>query len=113
MRYFPAAAILCSALTLAACSSGPKASYHVTTVRHVAVSTAQLAVTVSVRNTSQVAGTPSCTIEARDPSYSHHGVDIATLRDPVQPGKTATFVDELTITSHGANDVTSVKVSCD
>jgi hypothetical protein len=93
-----------------ASSGGAKYSAHV--VSYTAVNPADLSVAIRVTNTGSETGTPTCTIDAEDPSYTYTGVDVATLQGTVAPGASAAFVDNLTITKQGASYVTQVTVSC-
>lgn len=76
------------------------------------INPADLAVTVRVTNTGGTAGTPDCTVQASDPSGAYTGIDAATLSSPVKAGAFAVYVDNVTITSQGAQYVTQVSVSC-
>lgn len=76
------------------------------------INPADLAVTVHVTNTGKTAATPTCTVRASDPSGAYTGFDEGTLANPVQPGQTVTYVDNVTISGQGAQYVTSATVSC-
>ena len=109
-------AIICSAVVIIAvtvlASSGGGAKYSARVISYTAVNPADLSVAVRVTNTGSKSGTPTCTINAQDPSYTYTGVDIATLQGSVASGASTTFVDNLTITEQGAKYVTQVTVSC-
>jgi hypothetical protein len=91
---------------------GGGAKYQATVTRYEVINPADLAVVVRVTNTGTKAGTPTCTIEAEDASYAYHGVDAATLKNPVTAGATTNFVDNLTITGQGAQYVTQATAKC-
>jgi hypothetical protein len=93
-------------------SGGGGAKWKAKVENYQVINPADLGVTVQVINTGTKPGRPTCTVEAQDPSYTHTGIDVVTLNDPVQPGQTATYVDNVTITRQGARYVTQVTVSC-
>lgn len=93
-------------------SGGPKAAWKAHVQNHVVINPADLAVTVRVTNTGKAAGTPTCTVQAQDPSGAYTGVDVATLTKPIAAGAFGVYVDNVTITSQGAQYVTQVTVSC-
>jgi len=93
-------------------SSGSGAKWSARVEGYQVISPADLGVTVQVTDTGTKAGTPTCTVQAQDPSYTYTGIDVGTLRNAVQPGRTATYVDNVTITRQGARYVTQVTVSC-
>jgi hypothetical protein len=96
-----------------ALTSGPGASYKATVTGRLVVNPATLDVTVRVINTGQGAGTPSCQINASDPSGSYSGADLVTLQGKLQPGQATNFDDpHITITNQGARYVTQVTVTC-
>jgi hypothetical protein len=76
------------------------------------VNPADLAVYGTVTNTGTVAGTPTCTIQAHDDSYSYTGTDAVQRTSPLEPGGEWSFKDDVTITNQGAQYVTQVNVSC-
>lgn len=59
-----------------------------------------------------VAGTPTCTIQAHDDSYSYTGTDAVPRTSPLEPGGVWYFKDDVTITNQGAQYVTQVNISC-
>lgn len=75
------------------------------------VNPATLSVTIHVTNTGDAAGTPTCTINVNDANSTYTGADLATLSS-VEPGKTVTTVDNVTITKQGAQYVTAGKIDC-
>lgn len=87
-------------------------SYSATVADFTVVNPADLAVTFHVTNTGKKAGTPECTVQAQDPSYTYHGIDIGKLSDPIPPGETKTTVMNLTISKQGASYVTDATVKC-
>lgn len=91
---------------------GGGAKYQASVTRYSVINPADLAVVVRVTNTGTKAGTPTCTIGAQDGSYAYHGVDAATLQGTISAGATTNFVDNLTITSQGAQYVTQVTATC-
>jgi hypothetical protein len=91
---------------------GPATTYSAKVTRYEVINPADLAVVVQVTNTGDQAGTPTCTIDAEDGSYAYHGVDVATLKDPVAAGATTNFADNLTITGQGAQYVTEATAKC-
>jgi hypothetical protein len=92
--------------------SGGGTTYRATAISRLAVNPATLAVTVRVTDTGKTAGTPSCTINAGDPSGAYSGDDIATLKKAIQPGQSVLFADDLVITHQGARYITQVSVNC-
>lgn len=76
------------------------------------VNPADLRLYGEVKNTGGKSGTPSCTIQAHDDSYSYHGTDIVTRTSPLNPGGVWDWKDDITITSQGAQYVTQIEVSC-
>lgn len=93
-------------------SGGNGASFKAKVGSFTVINPADLAVAVHVTNTGKKAATPTCTIQASDPSGAYTGFDEATLDNPVPAGQTVTYVDNVTISSQGASYVTSVTVSC-
>ena len=106
-----AAAIIAVIIAVATSGSGPS-PWKATVGDSVVINPADLAVTVHVTNTGSTAATPTCTVQASDPSGTYTGFDQGTLTSPVQAGQTTTYVDNVTITHEGAQYVTSVTVSC-
>lgn len=104
------AAIVVVAIVVA--TSGGGGSWKAVVRNYVVINPADLAVTVRVTNTGSSAETPTCTVDASDPSGAYSGIDQATLQGTVAPGATANYVDNVTITGQGAAYVTSVTVSC-
>lgn len=104
-------AVIIVAVTVLA-SGGGGTTWKATVADYTVINPADLAVTVHVANTGTRAGTPTCKINAQDPSGAYSGFDEGTLTSPVRPGATATYVDNVTITSQGAQYVTQVTVSC-
>jgi hypothetical protein len=102
--------VIALAITIAAPGGGT--TYHASADGGTVINPADLAVAVHVANMGKKAGTPSCTIQAQDPSGAYSGVDVATLKGSMAPGATTTFVDNLTITKEGAQYVTDVSVKC-
>lgn len=87
-------------------------SYSTTVQDYNSVNPADLAVTFQVTNTGKKAGTPECTVQAQDPTYTYHGVNIGKLTAPIQPGETKTTVMDLTITQEGASFISKATVKC-
>jgi hypothetical protein len=100
----------CIALAVAGC--GSSTTYKASVKDYNAINPADLAVTVQVTNAGSASGTPSCTIQASDPSGAYTGIDVATLQNPVAAGQTTRFVDNIFITHQGASYVTDVTVNC-
>ena len=88
------------------------AKYSAHVVSYTAINRANLSVAIRVTNAGMKPGKPTCTINAQDSSGTYTGIDTATLPVTVGPGASATVVDNLTITKHGASHVTQVAVSC-
>jgi hypothetical protein len=88
------------------------AQYKAAVVRYSVVNPADLSVYFSVTNTGKTAGEPQCTVNASDPSGAYSGFGAGTLASPVQPGRTEDSIMDVTITSQGAQYVTSVTVTC-
>jgi hypothetical protein len=88
------------------------AAYRARVGGHIVINPATLDVIVRVTNTGSAAGTPDCTVTARNPAFSNSGVTAGTLTGKVQPGATATFVMRVTITNQGAASVTQVNADC-
>lgn len=91
---------------------GSGATWKATVENYQVTNPADLGVTVQVTNTGSKAAKPTCMVRAEDPSGAYSGFDEGTLTSPVQPGRTATYVDNVTITHQGARYVTQVTVSC-
>ena len=102
--------LILAAITLTGCGSGT--TYTAKVDNYAVVNPADLSVVIEVTNTGSKPGTPSCTIDAQDPSFAYSGVDVATLANPVAPGATTHFADNVTITQQGAQYVTQVTVKC-
>jgi hypothetical protein len=92
--------------------SGPSAAWKANVQDFNVLSPADLAVTVRVTNTGQEAGTPTCTVQASDPTNTYIGTDVGTLSKPMAAGSYSVYVDNVTITKQGAQYVTNVTVSC-
>jgi hypothetical protein len=75
----------------------------------VVINPADLAVTVRVTNTGQQAGTPTCTVNASDPSGAYNGFDQESLNGTIKAGQFSVYV---TITHQGAQCVTQVSARC-
>jgi hypothetical protein len=99
-------------IVIAVATSGGGGSFKATVGDFTVINPADLAVAVHVTNTGTTAATPTCTIEASDPSGAYTGFDEGTLTSPVQPGATTTYVDNVTVTHQGAQYVTQVSVTC-
>ena len=110
-KHRAAIAAIGAAAAIAACSANPPAHYRVTEV-HQVINPADLAVFVDVTNTGTQATTPTCTINAHDPSGTYTGTDTLTALKPLPPGQSAVYRDDVTITSQGAANVTTVTVTC-
>lgn len=117
------AALIAIALTLAFIlfvphgSTQPKASATYTANLQeggmLVVNPADLQVFAEVKNTSNVAGTPSCTIDAQDDSGKYAGAYVVIRDSPLAPGGVWDFSQDVTITHQGAAYVTAVKVTCE
>jgi hypothetical protein len=107
-----AACAVLIAVVLATSGGGPAATYSARVQDQLVINPADLAVTIRVANTGQSAGTPTCTVQASDPSGAYTGTDVATLSSAIAAGKFAVYVDNVTITSQGARYVTQVTVFC-
>lgn len=90
----------------------PKATYSATVPTYIPADPATLHVVVTVKNTSQVAGKPSCTVSASSANGTYHGFDIFELDKPIAPGKEFTFTGNITITKEGSYYVTSAQATC-
>lgn len=66
----------------------------------------------TIKNTGDAAGAPTCMINASSDDGTYTGVDSVTINSPIQPGKTYSGADTLTITKSGAANITKVTVSC-
>jgi hypothetical protein len=99
-----------TALTVAGCGGGT--TYKASVMGYNVLNPADLDVAVQVTNTGQSAGTPSCTIQASDPSGAYSGIDVAALQGTVAAGQTTHFTDNIVITHEGAQYVTDVTVKC-
>jgi hypothetical protein len=107
-RYAPLIAL--SAFALTGCGGGT--TYKSSVMNYNVLNPADLTVAVQVTNTGHSAGTPSCTIEASDPSGAYTGFDIATIQGTVAAGEITHFADNIVITHQGAQYVTDVTVTC-
>ena len=103
------AAVIALLVSVYSASGG---SYKATVTGYTVINPADLAVSVRVTNTGSSASTPTCTINAQDPSDAYSGIDEVTLQGSLAPGATTNFADNLVITNHGASYVTQVTVSC-
>jgi hypothetical protein len=90
----------------------PKATYSAVVSTAIPVDPATLHVTVTVKNTSQVAGKPSCTVNVSSVNGTYHGFDIFDVTQTIAPGQEYTFTGNLTITKEGANYVTAGHADC-
>jgi hypothetical protein len=75
------------------------------------INPATLAVRFSVTNDGTQTVTPSCKIDAKDPSSTYRGFDIFVI-DPIKPGGIEHAAGNLTITKEGASFVTDLTISC-
>ena len=115
LRIFALLSVLLAIVVIAvviATSGGSGGSFKAVVADYVVINPADLAVTIHVTNTGSSAATPTCTVDAQDPSGAYSGVDVGTLASPVAAGQTTTYVDNVTITHEGAQYVTQVTVSC-
>jgi len=87
-------------------------TYKATVSDFVVVNPADLAVTLHIENTGSKGGTPDCTVNANDGSYTYTGVNEGTLSTAIAPGQTTTTVMQVTITKQGASFVTDVTAKC-
>ncbi|GIH69410.1 hypothetical protein [Sphaerimonospora thailandensis] len=76
------------------------------------VNPSDLRVTFTVTNTGSQTGTPTCTLNATDPSGHYSGWDSAALKKPLQPGKSRSGQIDLAIDSDGARHVTELTIDC-
>lgn len=76
------------------------------------VNPADLRVFGEVKNTGAVDGKPSCSINARDASYTYSGVDVVSPNNPIKPGDSWDFAADVTVTKQGAQYVTVVEIAC-
>lgn len=104
--------VVAAGIGIKSCVFGGGTSYSATVQDFNAMNPSDLAVTFHVTNTGSSAGTPECTVQAHDPSYSYHGEDIGTLASSVAPGATVTTVMHISISGSGAEYVTDVTVTC-
>lgn len=95
-------------------SSGKHAKYQATLdiSNAVVVNPATLSVAFHVKNVGNAPGSPTCTIDVSDPSGTYSGQDMLTNGPTIQPGKTSTSADQITITKQGAQYVTTGKITC-
>ena len=75
------------------------------------INPASLAVRFTVTNDGTQTVTPSCTIDAKDPSSTYHGYDIFEI-NPIKAGGVEHAVGNLTITKEGSSFITDIKISC-
>jgi hypothetical protein len=76
------------------------------------INPADLRIYGEVKNTGGKSDTPTCTIQAHDDTYSYHGTDAVERTSPLKPGGIWDWVDDVTITSQGAQYVTKIEVIC-
>src|SRR5579872_67569 len=95
-----------------ATTGGPGTTFRARVEHYTVINPADLAVVVQVTNTGTRAAKPACTVTAQDASGAYSGFDSGTLTDPVPPGQTVTYVDNLVITGQGAGFVTQADAKC-
>ncbi len=90
----------------------PKPTYEASLGEYWAQDPATLIVTVHVKNTSQVEGSPSCFVSASNPSSVYTGYDTFAGLKTLAPGEEWNFNARLTITKEGAAYVSQGSVEC-
>ena len=90
-----------------------EASYNAEAGLYTAVDPATLKVSVSVENTGDKPGKPSCTVRGSNESGSYSGFDIFDAEEELQPGEEHNFNALITITNEGARFVDNVSADCD
>ena len=110
-----AAALVIGLLLAQHAGDRPAAKVAVHPIRPTDISVVDLgdvAVTVEATNLGTAAVTPQCQVQARDATGRHHGVGTYTLRTPLEPGQTTTFIAKVTISGQGAASVTQANSIC-
>lgn len=90
-----------------------EASYSAEAGLYTAVDPATLKVSVSVENTGDKPGKPSCTVRGSNEGGSYSGFDIFEAEEELQPGEKHNFNALITITNEGARFVDKVSADCD
>jgi len=93
-------------------TGGAKAKYQASSTGIAVIDPATVSVSFQVKNIGKASGTPNCTINVQDASYSHTGFNSGKLSSSLAPGQTTSSAMSITVTGQGANDITSAKVSC-
>lgn len=93
-------------------SANPQVQYESSIQGTNTIDPATLMVRVSVKNTSSVAGKPSCTVRADSTNHTYKGFDIFTYKEELKAGASTMLVGPLTITKEGAEYITGVTVDC-
>lgn len=109
--------ILTLLLIAAVVNHAKSASYQAETTGFTVVDSAHISVSFRVKNTSKVAGTPTCTLKASGPSSLgvsgyYQGWDNFSLSSPIPAGQTINSADPLVINDHGAQYVNQTSISC-
>lgn len=89
-----------------------KPSYEASITEHSAIDPATLRVSVKVKNTGKVSGTPTCTVNASNKSHTYKGFDTFSLDKELAPNEEWSFNGELVVTGQGAAYVTEGSASC-
>jgi hypothetical protein len=76
------------------------------------VNPADLRVYAVVTNKGSASGTPICTIQAHDATYTYTGTDTVQAKAPLKPGGQSFFSDDITITHQGSQYVTNLAINC-
>jgi len=106
-----ACAAIMLAMVLAGCG-GPAAAYRAAVVSYNAPATGDLDVSVRVTNIGTVAGTPTCTIDAKYQSGAAAGSNTGELSGSLAPGHSSVLNMLVAIPGEGIGNVTKVSASC-
>lgn len=87
-------------------------SFSATASSFLALSPTDLAVTLKVTNTGSASATPTCVVQAHDPTFQYQGIGSGQLDAPVAPGSTVTTAMHVRISSGAAALITVATVKC-
>lgn len=90
---------------------GPTSTFTAEVTNYRPANPASIQVFVITTNTGEETATPTCNVEASDPSGAYSGFDGFEL-DPIAPGAHQRWNGFVTIENEGAQFVTDVKVKC-
>lgn len=92
--------------------SGSRPSYSGTVTDHTVINPAVVSVTVTVANSGNKSGSPSCTVFVSDPGGAYTGFDTQQANTAIPAGGLSAFTADVTVKHEGAAYVTDFRVDC-